>query len=78
MSTNVLDDEVFKDWVDDHRDADGRISSDDFTEWLTKTADDHLNDSDEWLEWLEGRFDLDRQSRNEDPWDLVTYEKDFD
>ncbi len=32
----------------------------------------------EWLEWLEGRFDLDRQSRKEDPWDLVTYEKDFD
>ena len=78
LRDNVLDDEEFKDWADDHRDGDGRISSEDFTEWLKESADDHLSDRDEWLEWLQERFNLDVEMRDEDAWDVVTHEKDFD
>ena len=53
---NVLDDEQFKDWADEHRDAHGRISTEDFTEWLKEYALE-IGDND-GLEWLNERFSL--------------------
>ena len=79
LRDNVLDDEEFKDWADGHRDGDGRISGEDFTEWLKESADDHLSwDLDGRLLWLQEHFNLDVQMRDEDVWDVVTHETDFD
>ena len=73
LSDNVLDDEEFKDWADEHRDADGRISTEDFTDGLTEYAGYHVGDGDEWLEWLDERYNL--GDMRSEAWDVVKVER---